>query len=102
MIISFEAASAAGARGHQTRLERAHPITRHVQGHVTDLRGHGLRGGAVARVRHPTAGRLTALVAQVRGLLGRQAALEHCFDHLREEATIPGRREPTSSVNLDS
>src|SRR5690606_2261416 len=49
--------------------------------------------GSAAPARRPTPGRIALLVAQVCGLLGRQAPLEHGFDHLWEEATVAGQRE---------
>ena len=50
-------------------------------------------GGAVARVRAAPPGRVAALIPEVAGRLGGQAAFEHGFDHLGEEAAIPGQRE---------
>jgi hypothetical protein len=86
-----EPAGAAGALRDQPRLEGAGAVPRGVQRHRTDLGGQRLRGAAVARVRAAPPGRVAALVAQVLGQLGGQAALEHRFDHLREEPALPGQ-----------
>jgi hypothetical protein len=93
MIISSEAAGAPRPLRDQARLEGPGPVPRHVQRHVPDLGREGLRGGAVAGVRGPAPGGVTAFVAQVCGLLGGQATFQYRLDHLREEASVPGQRK---------
>jgi hypothetical protein len=89
-----QAAQPAGAFRDQTRLERADPVPRNIQADIPDLGRHRLRGRAVPGIRGPSPGRIALLVSQVRGLLRRQAPLEHGLNHLRDEPAVAGQLQP--------
>jgi len=102
-----QAAGPASTLRDQPRLEATGPVPRHRQSHVTDLGHQSLRAGPVPRVRAAPPGRVALLIAQMPSQLHSQnrsrtapEPLQNRFDHLGEEATLPGQPQLASIRSL--
>jgi hypothetical protein len=82
------AVAAAGALGHDLRVEGAGPIPGHLQVHVPGLGEQPLGRGPVARVAAAPTGRIASLIAQMVGQLLSQRPLQHRLGHLLQQPAL--------------
>jgi hypothetical protein len=86
---------------HDRRLERAIPITRHLDLDRADLGQHRLGPGAVAGVAAVAAHRVVLVVAQMLTHLGLQRRLEHRLGQPSQQATTAHQLHTIGASLLD-
>ena len=84
--------------GHQHRRERAVPVSRDRQFHVTDLGRDGLGGHTVAGVLMQRRFHSAALVADVLGQLRLHTTLQRSLEHPADQALLA--REGLTGIDL--
>lgn len=97
----FDAAQAALALLHDGRLERAGPVTRHVDLDRPALRRHRLRPDAVTRVPVGRATLFVFVIAEVAGDLAFERGLDDEFGQLGQQAVLPVDGDPVLTCLTD-
>lgn len=90
-----EARQPPGVLGHDRRGERARPVPRHRDPHLTNVGADGLLAASVADVA--TTGALVPLMTEMLGQLDVEGGFQHLLGQTGQQPTRPGQLDPTRS-----